>query len=103
MPIYEYKCGSCERTFEALQRMSDSDLVAGVGCAVSDKCTLQKLISACRIRARGIEKEYDPPTAQNIMGPNVTRTWMEPDGSMREMKRDEWLPDYVGTNANAGS
>jgi putative FmdB family regulatory protein len=50
MPIYEYQCKSCEHEFEALQKMSDDNLV---NCPECDKPELKKLISASAFKLKG--------------------------------------------------
>lgn len=50
MPIYEYRCESCEQTLEALQRMSDEPLKLCPSCG---KETLSKMISAASFRLKG--------------------------------------------------
>jgi putative FmdB family regulatory protein len=42
MPTYEYHCKACGREFEAVQKMTDPDLVK---CEVCGKDELEKLIS----------------------------------------------------------
>ena len=50
MPIYEYRCESCEQTLEALQRMSDKPLKLCPSCG---KETLSKMVSAASCRLKG--------------------------------------------------
>ena len=50
MPIYEYRCESCEQTLEALQRMSDEPLKLCPSCG---KETLSKIVSAASFRLKG--------------------------------------------------
>ena len=50
MPIYEYRCVSCEHTMEALQRMSDDPLKVCPSCG---KETLSKMVSAASFRLKG--------------------------------------------------
>ena len=50
MPIYEYRCESCEQTLEALQRMSDEPLKQCPSCG---KETLSKMVSAASFRLKG--------------------------------------------------
>ena len=52
MPIYEYRCVSCEHTMEALQRMSDDPLKVCPSCG---KETLSKMVSAASFRLKGGE------------------------------------------------
>jgi len=50
MPIYEYKCKSCEHKFDKLQKISDDPLV---DCPDCGKPELIKLISAAGFRLKG--------------------------------------------------
>jgi len=50
MPIYEYKCDSCNHTFEKLQRISDKPLQK---CCKCGQVTLTKLISPGSFRISG--------------------------------------------------
>lgn len=50
MPIYEYRCQSCEHTLEALQKMSDAALTT---CPECSQESLKKKISAAGFRLKG--------------------------------------------------
>ena len=50
MPIYEYQCGACEHTLEALQKLSDEPLK---DCPECGQTSLKKLISAVGFRLKG--------------------------------------------------
>lgn len=50
MPIYEYKCNSCEHKFDKLQKISDPPLV---DCPDCGKPELVKLVSAAGFRLKG--------------------------------------------------
>lgn len=50
MPIYEYKCDSCEYRFEKLQKISDSPISI---CPSCNKKTANKLVSASKFRLSG--------------------------------------------------
>src|SRR5215467_1204011 len=50
MPIYEYRCGSCEHELDALQKISDSPLRK---CPECGRLTLRRLISAPVFRLKG--------------------------------------------------
>lgn len=50
MPIYEYRCQSCEHTLEALQKMSDPALTT---CPECSEESLKKKISAAGFRLKG--------------------------------------------------
>ena len=48
MPIYAYKCGTCDKQFEVHARMSDPAPTRGEDCT-STQCTLQKIMSPVSI------------------------------------------------------
>ena len=49
MPIYEYRCTSCGRTVEALQKLSDAPLTECASCGGK----LEKLISRTAFQLKG--------------------------------------------------
>jgi putative FmdB family regulatory protein len=49
MPIYEYKCSSCDRQFETMQRLADAPLTTCETCGGD----LEKLISAPSFQFKG--------------------------------------------------
>jgi putative FmdB family regulatory protein len=68
MPIYEYRCESCEHTLEALQKISDQPLSDCPECA---KPTLKKLISAAAFRLKGggwYETDFKTGNKKNLAG-----------------------------------
>ena len=50
MPIYEYKCKTCDHRMEKLQRMSDDPLT---DCPLCEKSALIKLVSAASFKLKG--------------------------------------------------
>lgn len=50
MPIYEYECGKCGHTLEAIQKISDSPLS---DCPECGAAALKKLVSAAGFRLKG--------------------------------------------------
>jgi putative FmdB family regulatory protein len=50
MPIYEYRCSACQHELEAIQKFSDSPLVA---CPQCGKESLVKLVSAAGFQLKG--------------------------------------------------
>jgi putative FmdB family regulatory protein len=49
MPLYEYRCRSCGKTFEKMQKFSDAPLKIHEDCGGA----LEKLISASAIKFKG--------------------------------------------------
>jgi len=64
MPIYEYTCHKCGETIEAIQKMSDPDLVKHQGCG--GKLTRLLSVPAFQVRESGWESEgrQHPSVAQ---------------------------------------
>jgi putative FmdB family regulatory protein len=50
MPIYEYQCQACEKTIEALQKISDAPLL---NCPKCGAAALRKKVSAPTFRLKG--------------------------------------------------
>lgn len=50
MPIYEYRCQSCDHDLEVMQKLSDPELSE---CPACGKPELKKLISAVGFRLKG--------------------------------------------------
>jgi putative FmdB family regulatory protein len=50
MPIYEYRCGACGHTLDALQKLSDAPLKDCPECGVE---ALKRLVSAPAFRLKG--------------------------------------------------
>ena len=92
MPIYEYRCDTCNDTFETVQRM-------GATRALHTDCgeyTSQKLVSLpARAQFPGPQDFAPPMPFQPFTEPQVTRDWMEKDGTIRPMKKDEWTRGNV--------
>jgi putative FmdB family regulatory protein len=57
MPIYEYECETCGKSFEVLQSITEEPLVENPDCEQdnSDKkpCSLKKLLFASAIKFEG--------------------------------------------------
>jgi putative FmdB family regulatory protein len=66
MPIYEYKCQSCENELEKLQRISDPPLT---DCPSCDEPALERLISAAGFRLKGAgwyETDFKKGSKKNL-------------------------------------
>lgn len=67
MPIYEYRCQSCNHELEALQKMSDPELR---DCPHCGQPQLQKLISAAAFRLKGggwYETDFKSGNQKNVL------------------------------------
>jgi putative FmdB family regulatory protein len=49
MPLYEYKCKDCDKTFEVLQRFNEEPLTECLHC----RGNIQKLISTSSFQLKG--------------------------------------------------
>ena len=66
MPIYEYRCQSCDHEFEALQRISEGPLTDCPDCA---EPALKKLVSAAAFRLKGggwYETDFKSDNQRNL-------------------------------------
>ena len=68
MPIYEYRCESCNHEMEAVQKISEEPLVTCPACAND---TLKKIISAAGFRLKGggwYETDFKSGKKKNVAG-----------------------------------
>jgi putative FmdB family regulatory protein len=70
MPIYEYRCDACGHELDALQKLSDAQLV---DCPECDASALRRLISKPSFRLKGsgwYETDFksDKETKRNLAG-----------------------------------
>ncbi|MGA9574337.1 MAG: zinc ribbon domain-containing protein [Lysobacterales bacterium] len=66
MPIYEYRCESCEHRLEKLQKMSEGVLV---DCPACKRPTLKRLVSAPAFRLSGTgwyETDFKKDNKRNL-------------------------------------
>ena len=66
MPIYEYRCESCEHRLEKLQKMSEGDLV---DCPECKRPALKRLVSAASFRLKGggwYETDFKQDNKRNL-------------------------------------
>ena len=66
MPIYEYRCESCDHRLEKLQKMSEGDLV---DCPECERPALKRLISAAAFRLKGTgwyETDFKKDNKRNL-------------------------------------
>ena len=66
MPIYEYRCESCEHRLEKLQKMSEGDLV---DCPECKTPSLKRLVSAAAFRLKGsgwYETDFKKDNKRNL-------------------------------------
>ena len=66
MPIYEYRCESCEHRLEKLQKMSEGDLV---DCPECEQPSLKRLVSAPSFRLSGsgwYETDFKKDNQRNL-------------------------------------
>lgn len=68
MPIYEYRCESCDHQLEALQKISDEPLT---DCPQCENGNLRKLVSATAFRLSGsgwYETDFKKSNKRNLAG-----------------------------------
>lgn len=68
MPIYEYRCESCNHEMEAVQKISEEPLVKCPACAND---ALKKIISAAGFRLKGggwYETDFKSGKKKNVAG-----------------------------------
>lgn len=66
MPIYEYRCESCDHRLEKLQKMSEGDLV---DCPECKRPALKRLVSASAFRLSGsgwYETDFKKDNKRNL-------------------------------------
>ena len=86
MPIYEYRCESCEHELEAIQKIADPPLI---DCPDCGEPALKKLISAPAFRLKGsgwYETDFKSKDKQR----NVIKTEDKPAeaGTKKETKKE---------------
>lgn len=73
MPIYEYQCGECAHSMEAIQKMSDPVLVE---CPVCHKPSLKKCVTAPSFRLAGggwYETDFKTGNKKNLAGDGAAK------------------------------
>src|SRR5262250_3331008 len=83
MPIYEYECKKCGKTFEVIQKMSDKPLKKHEGCGGA----LTKLVSAAGFQFKGT-------------GWYVTDYARKGSGDGKETPKDEKKTESKDTSSN---
>jgi len=66
VPIYEYRCESCDHRLEKLQKMSEGDLV---DCPECERPELKRLVSAAAFRLKGsgwYETDFKKDNKRNL-------------------------------------
>jgi putative FmdB family regulatory protein len=71
VPIYEYRCESCDHKLEKLQKMSEGDLV---DCPECERPDLKRLVSAAAFRLKGsgwYETDFKKDNKRNLAESSV--------------------------------
>jgi putative FmdB family regulatory protein len=104
MPIYEYQCTECGKTFEIFQKMSDDPLTE---CRVC-KGKLSKLISNCAFHLKGTgwyvtdyKKPVDSVGGRNGSSKSAEKTESSP-APAAETKTETKTESTPGTSTTAG-
>ena len=101
MPLYEYKCHTCGRTFEALEKFSDEPLKIHAGCGGE----VERLLSAPAFHLKGTgwyATDYaktPPPAAKTEDGKSgdTAKSDSKTDGKPAESKSTESKPAETKT------
>ena len=91
MPIYEYRCESCEHRLEKLQKMSEGDLV---DCPECQRPALKRLVSASGFRLKGsgwYETDFKKDNKRNLAegASKVTGSSAKSSGTSDSSKTDK--------------
>ena len=93
MPIYEYRCESCEHKLEKLQRMSDGDLV---DCPECEQPALKRLVSAAAFRLKGsgwYETDFKKDNKRNLAESSSTSDSNKSSTGSADKKTDKSSSD----------
>jgi putative FmdB family regulatory protein len=74
VPIYEYRCESCEHRLEKIQKMSEGDLV---DCPECQRPALKRLVSAAAFRLKGggwYETDFKKDNKRNLADSSATES-----------------------------
>jgi putative FmdB family regulatory protein len=81
MPIYEYRCQSCDHELEALQKLSDPELS---DCPACGQPALKKLISPVGFRLKGsgwYETDFKKGSQKNVAKDEAPAKDSKPGGA----------------------
>lgn len=102
MPIYEYRCQSCDHEFEKLQRLSDDVLV---DCPDCGRPELKKLVSAAGFRLKGggwYETDFKKDSKRNLAGDSDAKS-SEPKSPESKEKKADKSSDKQSGKTSSGS
>jgi putative FmdB family regulatory protein len=110
MPLYEYRCESCERRFEFLQGMSEAPIVVCPECGGE----LKRLFSAPAFHlkgsgwyktdyARGGAKAGDSPAGESKSGEAAAAAKSAPGGDAKSESAATKSPDGAGAQPSTGA
>lgn len=94
MPLYEYKCGSCGKTFEVIQKFSDEPLKIHPECGGE----VVRLLSAPAFHLKG-SGWYATDYAKKSNGGSETKS----EKDTKEAKKDDAKPAAVETKPAAST
>ncbi|MEO1203899.1 MAG: FmdB family zinc ribbon protein [Pseudomonadota bacterium] len=83
MPIYEYECGACGHTLDALQKISDSPFRKCPDCG---RMKLKRLISAPKFRLKGegwYETDFKKENQRNLADGGEAKAESKEGGDMK--------------------
>lgn len=88
MPIYEYRCESCDHELEALQKMADAALT---DCPKCGEPALKKRVSAAAFRLKGggwYETDFKSGKKKNLAGGEAASSGSKTDSSATSKKTE---------------
>ncbi|MDX2427926.1 MAG: zinc ribbon domain-containing protein [Xanthomonadales bacterium] len=103
MPIYEYRCESCEHRLEKLQKMSEGDLV---DCPECKRPELKRLVSAAAFRLKGAgwyETDFKKDNKRNLADSTEKGTSSNGSPAKKSADAGSTKPDKPETKSTAKS
>ena len=101
MPIYEYRCESCEHRLEKLQKMSEGDLV---DCPECKRPALKRLVSAAAFRLKGggwYETDFKQDNKRNLADSTASDTSGKSSSGTNSTAGDSTKTDKSSTESGA--
>ena len=103
MPIYEYRCESCDHRLEKLQKMSEGELV---DCPECERPALKRLISASAFRLTGsgwYETDFKKDNKRNLAEPSSKETSNKKPSGADSKKTDSSSSESTVKKADTSS
>jgi len=101
VPIYEYRCESCEHRLEKLQKMSEGDLL---DCPECKRPALKRLVSAAAFRLKGAgwyETDFKKDNKRNLADSTEKRNSFNGSPAKKSANAGSTKPDKTSTSSGA--